>query len=129
MTTNNQALLPVPGKQHEWEFSIASYWVSAGFSLHLPSYQFSLTMVGLQSADGIMRAVLYFVWSDDNIPDTQESAGDDNEVLHIRYPLSAFGGIMQLLEGEGALKCFYDGPIGELPANAGIEHENWIMRD
>jgi len=116
-----------------WEFCVKSYVVNAEFSpLSLPAYQPSLTVIGLSSESagptgGQPNAVVYFYWPGRKLPLKPSSV--TNNTLLLYYPIGAFGGILQLLQGPQEVYCYYDDDHADpLGPRAGLKQKNFNVR-
>jgi hypothetical protein len=115
-----------------WQFKIRSYWVDAGFSETLPESQPSLTAIALSSevggpTAGQPNAVAYFYWPGRPLPKTPTKV--HNHTLELHYPLSAFGGIQEMLESGGDLHCYYSSnPKDPLGPRSGIRQGRFRNR-
>jgi hypothetical protein len=113
-----------------WSFLVRSYRIVAEFNkASLPASQPSLTVIDLSSETGgptagQPNAVAYFYWPGKKLPARASTV--HNNTLELHYPLAAFGGIVQMLQGSTDVYCYYENdPNDASGPRAGLEQKNF----
>jgi len=103
----------------ELEFTVNSYRIEGLYSpLELPAKTHPPTTIAVFEHSkgetlGKPHALLHFHWENSTI---EEPAMHGNGIMfHLAYPISAFGGIVALLQGPGKVICRFDSNHGAIP--------------